>query len=299
MGSRSRWSQLLKKSEELRRFSQKHGKLAFAPLAEVARRLHPVPYYWRQYESFPDALRAWAADTPPDKAEDGSRLDWIRGRIPLKKEVRRYILAALGEADFQAARRALDEWVKRAARGAGFPAVAVPRLKRNEDPRIGVSRELAYVRSLLFLYEDPARYFRELAPQQFPPEFDPSDPAFRLQETLLRWGFGALWNPKVREAFVAASEYSAVRQLFLLGFSECRAIYPERGRKPGSKDKQRRKHSVDVEESEKRVYRDVLDYERKHGGRRGLVAASIKKEAVRLTLTTAAIKKRIQRRHPR
>jgi len=260
----------------------------------------PAPFYWKSYVSFPAALRAWAADTPPKEDLSGAE-DGFSSLTSIRKEVAKEIIAALGPSkdDFRKAHCVLTDWAEYAAAGISYLLNGVrAAVARDVQLRYWVAQELMdCVEPLLLAYENPARFFEEVAPRRFesdfPKDFGPSD----LETALMRWGFGAFWNSAVRGAFIAAGTKSPTRQLLLLGLLEARRG-PD-GRKPGSKDKRPRKRRVDAAETEDRVYGAVREYERKHGERPGLVGASVKMEAKRIGKTRAAVKKRIQRNRPK
>jgi hypothetical protein len=237
MARRSQWAAVERRSKQLERFFEKHGRAARGPGqggSYVYNRELPVSpptaYFLRRYSSFWDALHAWRADRPKRDAPADAwqtvplRIEAANAvmeglRQPSKKAVRAY--AALkrrpefanfpppsaSRNNYRAADAALGRWCADASRATNLPPKG-PFSPNHPDLRMRVAWELLFwLRPLLIAYADPRRFFAKVAPQIDPNRlFDlkqlrPVDHPFishgRLAEALHTWGFGALLNPNV------------------------------------------------------------------------------------------------------
>lgn len=252
MAKRSQWGEILKRRERLRsRRSQPRlqGPAGFGlsfthnraeegkPFAPVS---PPTAFFLRRFSSFWDALKAWRADTPPEKsrlAHEKAEQAWAM--VPHHREAISRILSALGSRrdDYAAAEKALMNWCHTTARKAGLTR-GEPLRPDHPDPSMRVAWGLRFwVHPLLWAYADPKKFFRDVAPKIDsnrlfdPKEIGPfgDDGSFRfskLGRTLYTWGFGALLNPAVRRAFDAAAK-NPEKLVEILAEAEGRGCYNE------------------------------------------------------------------------
>src|SRR5262249_16215746 len=111
---------------------------------QVWRYAHPVPFLFRGWSSFWDAVQEWAADSYSREDEEGRKLSHLHRRVPLKKRAAQRIGDALGllKADYIAAKVELLSIVAEAKKRAGLPeSRSLPYMKAPE-PELGVAFEL-------------------------------------------------------------------------------------------------------------------------------------------------------------
>lgn len=269
--------------------------LTFRRLGSL-RRLNRVSFLWRDSVGFPDALKTWSVDSPPKglRAEDGTSLDLLRRRVPIKKEIAAVILRALGEFphDFRSADAALLQEHRRLIPDLGLSAKGLPpAFVRSEKPEIGVARELLQVvRPLLLLYENPRRFFERQAPSYFPIDFKQ---AAKIDQTLFRWGYGALWNPVIMSAFAALGQQAGQSQVLALALAEERDCYRE-GRPRGVKSRRPR---MDNTATKEQVINEANEIERKERNGYGAMRKATERFAARQVppLKSASVKRRMSR----
>lgn len=150
--------------------------------------------------------------------------------------------------NYETAGKVLEEWCRDAKREAGEDenAPVTPRWPKADggnpleaNPKLRVAWELEnVVNPLLWAYRDPARFFREIAPELERPLFDQETVGpFKhfaqtggLGQLLYCWGIAALFNPTVRAALDAATPE---KLLHILGEADAKDCYRE-GPPPGA-----------------------------------------------------------------
>ncbi len=134
-------------------------------------------------------------------------------KVPRRRTAVDRLLAALGTdgTDYESAFLTLDAVVEPVLKESERTERAVKALLRYPDPARSLAAELELsVRSLMWAYASPARFFLEIAPRRYfsdfgveflGPDVHPVAQAVALGTTLWRWGFGALLNPTVENAY--------------------------------------------------------------------------------------------------
>ncbi len=137
--------------------------------------------------------------------------DWEK--FALREGVVDQLIAALGPdgTDYEAAFGLLDSKTAAMLATRDQTELELRSLLRYPDPVRSLAAELELnVRGLMWAYASPERFFLEIAPRRHPGDFDvrflgseahPVSRAVSLGATLWRWGFGALINPVVEEAY--------------------------------------------------------------------------------------------------
>lgn len=268
----------------------------------------PVAHLFRRYAFFWDAVRAWRAESPPHQEDlsESDRRDWDVSvkAFQLKNEPADRILEALGthRDDYTAAKNAILRWCEETRKVAGL-SDGEPAWLGHSDARIRVLAEIERtILPLLCAYTDPQRFFGEIAPKVDEDRlFDPAAigpfedcQVGKLGQTLYTWGFGALLNSAVRDAFYGAAK-DAWKMGEVLAQAEARRAYSE-GRKAGSKDGRPRDRRVDGVKTRRTIdsfarRREATVAEPKRWGR----AAAVKAIARRDQITPSAVRKRVER----
>jgi hypothetical protein len=271
---------------------------------EWVRLMHPVPYLFRGWYSFWDALHEWASDSYSKVAEDGTSLRHLHERVPIKKRFTTQIGDSLGawRDDYVAAKTELKKIVAEAKREHGLSVDSPIPDDRAKEPFLGAVLELErWVWPLLLAKENPRRFFAEDAPLMFPGAFDTANPQFRLAGTLQQWGIASLLNEDVRGVFEDAVQRSPAELLRLIAQVDFADAYFEGKR---GKDKRPRERQVDnaatkaavrfatrrIQEKQpfhRRPTTEAMEVVAKAGG--------TKADKRRRKLTPAAIKRRIAR----
>jgi len=201
----------------------------------------------------------------------GSAFETICLVCEWEKEARRKtavdrLLAALGPdgSDYELAFLELGAVVEPFLTKSDRTEQGLRSLLRYPDPDRSLAAELELsVRNLMWAYASPAKFFLEIAPWRYSsdfsvrflgPEVPPVAQAVALGATLWRWGFGALLNPTVEEAYWNAVSDRGLA-LHVFARAEGRKAYVE-GRPPGTSRSQ-----VEVLEAleEARAYVDDLN----------------------------------------
>lgn len=187
-------------------------------------------------------------------------------KVARRRKVVDRLLAALGPdgTDYELAFLALDEITRPFLTESDRTERGLKSLLRYPDPDRSLAGELEFcVRNLMWAYASPARFFLEIAPKRYSsdfsvgflgPEAHPVAQAVALGTTLWRWGFGALINPTVAEAYWSAVSNRDLA-LHVFARAEGRKVYAD-GRPPGTSISQ-----VEVLEAleEARAYVDGLN----------------------------------------
>jgi hypothetical protein len=207
------------------------------------------------------------------------------------------VLTGLGSYPWKyaAAEESLHKWCWDILSANGFvkgvkpwPSIA------DHRPQVAVAAELMILVSrLIIAYADPHRFFKEIAPQAAPQDFDTtrlSQPLW-LGHTIWRWGLGALLNDDVRRAFEAATPDQLIE---ILGQAEGREKYREGNPKGSGKGKPKKKR-VDATGLKVRAKTRAKQIEATERLDRGGMKRAIEEIAKAEKLTPAAIRKRITR----
>ena len=152
-----------------------------------------VARLFRTYESFENALKLYAsegieADLPDLPRAVRRKGGWGRAERERGVQIVLDALAGSAPSQYEDALLAFCQLIKQQQLATEIKAIILP---------LGQA------------YSDPAHFFQEVAPILDPPAFDParigstvSEERSDLPRTLHTWGFGALLNPVVRDAFL-------------------------------------------------------------------------------------------------
>jgi hypothetical protein len=219
---------------------------------------------FRDYSSLPEALKAIPVLTPRKSANGKLHRSLLISLV-------RSLLQALGpwQDDYSAARRALSRWTKSAERSSRHP-----------DERLFAREADTLIPRLITLYEEPRRFFDEIAPEIYALDFSEVAPEIhgfalaiaspaRMRRTNLQlsrsphltlsrlraaewlgrilktWGCAALFNRSVRRAFDSAP---ADVVLEALAIAEGRRTHHSRGPRKGTTKGKPKKPRVNHEE---------------------------------------------------
>jgi hypothetical protein len=306
MAKHSQSLEVLRRNASLESFFKKHGPerkaLGWGEDFSFNRELPaspPTAHYLRRNVSFWDAMKEVHAHRPARTKEQDPRA-WEM--LPFIRKAAETVLTALGERrdDLKAARAALHGWCDRAVQEAALGPGDAPS-REHPSPAVRAAWTFQFwLEPLLTAYENPRRFFCEVAPQIDPNRlFDPvglTQPAFseyRLGGVLHTWGYGALLNPEVRAAFDQAAE-NPERFARVVGWAEGRGSYVE-GRKPGQRDSKQRKPHVDNTGTKARVLKEADRFEERYLTGWGSVAHGVRVVAEQEGRTASAIRRRMSR----
>jgi hypothetical protein len=207
------------------------------------------------------------------------------------------VLEGLGSHpwNYEEAERRLHEWRWNILNANGFLEGQDPWPHSTDArPQVAVAAELGItVGHLIIAYGEPVRFFREIAPQYWPDDFDEwhLGNALLLGHTIWRWGVGVLLNDDVRHAFESATPDEFIE---MIGHAEGRERYRE-GNPPGSGKGKPKKKRVDAVGLKARVAHRKIEIERIERLERGGTKRAIEEVAKTEKRTPAAIRKRITR----
>jgi hypothetical protein len=254
----------------------------------------PTAYYFRRYQTLRDSLLAMKVSEKRAEPQDQG----------LWRDASEATLKDLGSTppDYAAARAAIRKWFQSASRRSG-----------DQEPSPGHVADA--IDNLISAYQDPKRFFCEIAPREFPAWFDgylanemlvalanlassglpPSaiDARFpaRLGQAIWAWGVGALDNPGIRAAWDAAP---AALKNEIISRAQGREVYSE-GRRKGSADRKPRKRRVNAEATAADVDRISVALKERYGFSRGTVNLAIRGLAKKEGKSPEAIRKRRRR----
>jgi len=165
-------------------------------------------------------------------------------KVPLCRAAVDQIIRALGPdgLDYEGALRFIDSNSDSYLPHKDRTERELKALLRYPDPVRSLAADLEFhVRSLVWAYASPDKFFLEIAPRRYLHDFDPrvlgpgSNAVARavcLGTTFWRWGFGAFKNLVVEDAFQSLMSDGGLA-LQVLALAEGRRVYSE-GRPPGT-----------------------------------------------------------------